>query len=254
MTVLALGIGVKAISLDAPDDKRNRTFTRPGVDSGPTPRVPRGCPECSPTRTRVKLNKMSATPRRKPATYEDILALPEHLTGEILDGELFALPRPSPRHARASSGLGGVLFDSFDRPGGGGDSPGGWWILDEPELHLGVDIVVPDIAGWRRQKMNSLPEKAFIELPPDWVCEVLSPTTEAIDRGRKMRTYGREGVSFLWLLNPTSRTLESYRLVDSRWTLLATFVGDETIRAEPFEAVTLDMSRWWVPETKPESG
>lgn len=193
---------------------------------------------------------MSATPRRKLATYEDLLALPEHLVGEILGGDLFALPRPSPRHALAASGLGGALFDSFGRPGGG-EPPGGWWILDEPELHLGADILVPDIAGWRRERMTTLPEKAYFELAPDWACEVLSSATEAIDRGRKMEVYAREGVSFLWLLNPIHRTLETYRLVESRWTLLATFVGDTTVRAEPFEAVALDMSRWWVPDTNP---
>lgn len=192
---------------------------------------------------------MSATPRRKLATYEDILALPEHLVGEILDGDLFALPRPSPRHALAASGLGGVLFDNFSKPGGG-EPPGGWWILDEPELHLGTDILVPDIAGWRRERMASLPEKAFFELAPDWACEVLSPKTEAIDRGRKMEVYAREGVSHLWLVNPTQRTLETYRLVASKWTLLATFVGDAGVRAEPFETVALDMSRWWVPDAE----
>jgi len=196
---------------------------------------------------------MSATSRRKLATYEDLLALPEHLVGEILDGDLFALPRPSPRHALAASGLGAAVFDRFAKPGGG-DSPGGWWILYEPELHLGADILVPDIAGWQRDKMTTLPGKAFFELAPDWACEVLSPTTEAIDRGRKMLVYAREGVSHLWLVNPIHRTLESYRLVASRWTLLATFVGDAAVRAEPFEDVALDMSRWWLPDTKPGEG
>jgi len=196
---------------------------------------------------------MSAPARRKPATYDDLLAVPEHLVAEILDGELFALPRPSPRHAQASSGVGGALFERFSNSGGGEDSPGGWWILDEPELHLRDDVVVPDIAGWRRERMKSLPEAAFIELAPDWMCEVLSPATEAIDRGRKTRVYARENVSHLWLLNPVPRTLEVYRLVESRWTLLATFIGDESVRAEPFESVALDMSRWWVPETKADS-
>ncbi len=192
---------------------------------------------------------MSATRRRKAASYADILALPEHLVGEILDGDLFALPRPSPRHALAASGLGGALFETFGRPGGG-EPPGGWWILDEPELHLGADILVPDIAGWRREKMASLPEKAYFDLAPDWACEVVSPATEAIDRGRKMEVYAREGMSSLWLVNPVHRTLESYRLVASRWTLLATFVGDQAVKAEPFAAVALDMSRWWVPEAE----
>jgi Uma2 family endonuclease len=196
---------------------------------------------------------MSATPRRKPATYEDILALPEHLVGEILGGDLFALPRPSPRHSLAASGLGAAVFDGFAKPSGG-DTPGGWWILFEPELHLSADILVPDIAGWRRERMTTLPEKAFFELAPDWACEVLSPATEAIDRGRKMEVYARERVSHLWLVNPVQRTLETYRLVASKWTLLATFVGDAAVRAEPFETVALDMSRWWVPDAKPGEG
>ncbi len=190
---------------------------------------------------------MSATPRRKLATYEDILALPEHLVGEILGGDLFALPRPSPRHALARSALGAALFDCFSRPGA-------WWILDQPELHLGADILVPDIAGWRRERMKALPEKAFFELAPDLACEVLSPATEAVDRGQKMEAYARERVSHLWLVNPTQRTLETYRLVASQWTLLATFVGDAAVRAEPFETVALDMSRWWVPDAKPGEG
>jgi Uma2 family endonuclease len=162
---------------------------------------------------------MSATPRRRVATYQDIIALPEHLVGEILGGDLFALPRPSPRHALAASGLGGALFDVFARPGGG-DAPGGWWILDEPELHLGDDVLVPDIAGWRRERMPALPEKAFFELAPDWAGEVLSPATEALDRGPKMEIYAREGVHHLWLVNPIQRTLETYRLSASKWTLL----------------------------------
>jgi Uma2 family endonuclease len=181
------------------------------------------------------------------ARYEDLLELPENLVGEILDGDLFALPRPSPRHALAASGVGSALFDRFGKPGGG-HSPGGWWILDEPELHLGDDILVPDVAGWRRENMASLPEAAFIEQPPDWACEILSPSTEAIDRGRKMRVYAREGVGHLWLVNPVLRTLESYRLAGSSWTLVSTFVGDTEVRAEPFAGVAIDMSGWWVPE------
>ena len=208
-----------------------------------------GLPNDAGSRGRAGVNDVPRVnlTRRKRATYDDIVALPEHLVGEIIDGELFALPMLSPRHALAATGLGAAVFDRF----GGPDSPGGWWILDKPELHLGADILVPDIAGWRRDKMASLPEKAFFELAPDWACEVLSPATEAIDRGRKMEVYAREGVSYLWLVNPIHRTLESYRLVASRWTLLATFVGDQTVQAEPFAAVALDMSRWWVPDTKP---
>lgn len=189
---------------------------------------------------------MSTTARRKPATYEDLVAVPDHLVAEILDGELFTFPRPAFRHARTSSILGGSLVNAFDGPPGGGGNPGGWWILDEPELHLQDDIVVPDVAGWRRERLPILPDVPWLGTPPDWVCEVVSPTTESVDRGRKLRIYARERVSSLWLVNPIAKTLESYRLQDSNWTLLNTFVGDETIRAEPFEAVPLDMSRWWI--------
>ena len=174
--------------------------------------------------------------------------MPGHLVAEILDGELFIFPRPAFRHARASSILGGSLVNAFDAPPGGGGNPGGWWILDEPELHLREDIVVPDIAGWRRERLPLLPDVAWLGTSPDWVCEVVSPTTESVDRGRKLRVYAQEGVANLWLVNPIARTLESYRLQDSKYPLLNTFVGDETVRAEPFQAVALDMSRCWIPE------
>src|SRR5436305_207687 len=125
-------------------------------------------------------------PARKRATYADIEALPEHLTGEILDGELFVSPRPAPPHAEASSALGVILGGPF-RFGRGG--PGGWRILDEPELHLGGDVVVPDLAGWRLERMPALPKIAWFELAPDSVCEVLSPSTVVHDRHRKLAFY-----------------------------------------------------------------
>ncbi len=190
---------------------------------------------------------MSTAARRKPATYEDLLEVPDNMVAEILDGELFASPRPSFPHARAASGVGGLLFEKFDRPGGGGDGPGGWWILNEPELHLGDDVVVPDLAGWRRERLVTFPSVPWLDLAPDWVGEVASPSTEAIDRGRKLRIYAREGVGHLWLLNPKLRMLEVYRRSDVKWILLETFIGNETVRAEPFDEVELDMTRWWPP-------
>lgn len=145
--------------------------------------------------------------------------------------------------------LGANLTGAFDREqGAGGDGPGGWWLLDEPELHLHGDTVVPDIAGWRRERMPVLPDTPAFELAPDWVCEVVSPSTETIDRGRKRAIYARERVSHLWLLIPAARTLEVFRLTESGWTLVDTFVGKDVVRAEPFEAVGLDMSRWWLPD------
>lgn len=130
-------------------------------------------------------------PSRRAATYEDLCRVPDHLIAEILDGELFATPRPALPHARTGSLLGVEIGGPFDQGRGG---PGGWWILDEPELHLGPDIVVPDLAGWTRQRLAAIPNAAFMTLPPDWACEVLSPSTERIDRQRKLRIYAREGV------------------------------------------------------------
>ena len=168
--------------------------------------------------------------------------MPDHLVAEILDGELHATPRPALRHALAGSRLGSEIGGPFDRGRGG---PGGWWILYEPELHFGADIVVPDFAGWRRQRLPAIPSEPYLTLAPDWACEIVSPSTETIDRGRKLALYAREQVSHLWLLNPLAETLEVYRLESARWVLLGTDVGDATIRAEPFEAIELDLYRLW---------
>ncbi len=187
-----------------------------------------------------------ATSKRR-ATYEDLLKLPEHLVGEIIDGELIATPRPASPHARASSIIGADLIVPFDRsPGGPGQPPGGWWIVDEPELHFAQDVLVPDLAGWRRERMPKIPNVPAFELVPDWICEVVSPSTERIDRARKMGTYARAKVPHLWLVNPLLRTLEVYRLDGVVWALLATHEGDARVRAAPFDAVELDLSRWWL--------
>ncbi len=179
---------------------------------------------------------------RRRATYDDLLAVPDHLVAEILDGELHTSPRPAPRHAQATTGLTGDLFGPFDRGRGG---PGGWHILIEPELHLGDDVVVPDVAGWRRTRLIEMPAEAFFTLAPDWVCETLSPSTERIDRGKKLAIYAREGVAHLWLLNPITETLEAYRLEHGRWMLLVTHAGDVAARVEPFDAVELELWRLW---------
>lgn len=183
-----------------------------------------------------------AAPARRPVTYADLCAVPDHLVAEILEGELHTSPRPAPRHAVASSGLGTDLGGPFDRGRGG---PGGWWILGEPELHVGDDVVVPDLAGWRRTRLPEIPAEAFFRLAPDWVCETLSPSTERIDRGKKLNIYARESVAHIWLLNPIAETLEAYRLEHGRWVLLATHVGDVTARIEPFEVVELELWRLW---------
>lgn len=190
--------------------------------------------------------EMSATPRR--ATYDDLIAVPDNLVAEIIDGELFTSPRPATPHARAGSAIGSDLFGSFDGPPGGSSKPGGWWILDEPELHFGEDVLVPDIAGWRIERMPAIPSVVGITLAPDWACEVISPSTGRLDRTRKMPAYAREGVGHLWLVDPIARTLEVYRLEAGRWAVVGTHGGDEPSRVEPFEAVVLDMGRWWMPE------
>src|SRR5437867_8866934 len=181
----------------------------------------------------------SVTAPRRRATYADLLEVPEHLVAEIIDGELLTSPRPASPHALAASAIGSALFDRFNGPPGGADRPGGWWILFEPELHLGEDVLVPDHAGWRRERMPLLPDVAAFTLAPDWVCEVISPSTARIDRGRKMRIYAREGVSHLWFVEPLLETLETYRLEAGRWVVLDTHTADDTVRAEPFEAVEL---------------
>ena len=179
---------------------------------------------------------------RRAATYGDLLAVPDHLVAEILGGELHTSPRPTPRHARATSGLTIDVGGPFDRGRGG---PGGWHILAEPELHLGDDVLVPDLAGWLRARLTELPEQAFFTQAPDWVCETLYPSTERIDRGKKLAIYAREGVAHLWLLNPIAETLEAYRLEQGRWTLLVTHAGDVAARIEPFDAVELELWRLW---------
>ena len=189
-------------------------------------------------------------PVRKPATYDDLLRVPEHKVAEILDGELFVSPRPASPHARASARLGSDLMRAFDDPPDGDDAPGGWWLLIEPELHLGADVLVPDLAGWRRSRMPTIPNVAAFTDAPDWVCEVLSPSTARIDRARKTRIYAREGVAYFWVLDPIARTLETYRLADGSWVLMATYEGDGAIRAEPFGAVALTMRRWWLESEK----
>jgi Uma2 family endonuclease len=197
------------------------------------------------------LPEMSAPAQgRRPASYQDLLAVPEHLVAEILDGDLHTTPRPSPRHASASSGVGGVLHGPFDRGRGG---PGGWWILDEPELHLGRDVLVPDLAGWRRERLPRLPEEPYFTIAPDWICEVLSPSTAAMDRVKKLTVYARENVPHAWLVDPVAQTLEVLRLEGGRWTIVSTAAGAGLVRAEPFEALDLDLTLLW-DEPPPASG
>jgi Uma2 family endonuclease len=184
---------------------------------------------------------MSSGPRRT-ASYEELEALPPNQVGEIVEGELYASPRPASAHARAAGRLYGELSGPFDR---GQRGPGGWVLLREPELHLGKDVLVPDLAGWRRERMPLMPHVPAFTLAPDWVCEVLSPSTEVLDREKKMKAYAREGVRHLWLVAPLDQGLEVYRLVGRRWSRLGQWRGAAPVSAEPFEALALDLAVLW---------
>lgn len=186
---------------------------------------------------------MAADPARRKPTYQDVLDLPEHQVGQILAGELVVQPRPSGRHAAVATALSEELGPPFRRGRGG---PGGWILLFEPELHLADDIVVPDLAGWRRSRLPAIGDEAYFELPPDWVCEVLSPSTEKRDRTTKLDIYARERVGHVWLVNPEQRTLEVMRWTDEGWLVVGTHDDTARVRAEPFDAVELDLSVLWV--------
>lgn len=181
-------------------------------------------------------------PTRRVATYEDLVQVPDHLVAEIVDGDLYASPRPAPRHAAATSGLNGALHGPFDRGRGG---PGGWRILFEPELHLGRDVVVPDLAGWRRERLPRLPDEPYIAVAPDWIAEVISPSTAALDRVKKVSVYAREEISHAWLVDPIAMTIEVLRLENRHWTIVTTCAGAETVRLEPFDAIELDLTLLW---------
>jgi Uma2 family endonuclease len=183
-------------------------------------------------------------PVKRTATYADIEALPEHQVGEIVDGELFVSPRPASPHAFAYSALGTLLVSRFQWGDGG---PGGWWIVDELELHLQGNVVVPDLAGWRKERMPEFPVVANFTMVPDWVCEIISPSTGKLDRARKAPFYARVGVPFVWLVEPDQRTVEVLRLVDGRYVIDAVHSEDEVVRAAPFEAGEIALTRLWIP-------
>ncbi|WP_437892828.1 Uma2 family endonuclease [Sorangium sp. So ce124] len=188
--------------------------------------------------------------KRRRATYADLEAAPPNKVAELLGGELHLFPRPAPRHARAASSLGIELGGPFDH---GKNGPGGWWILDEPEIHFpdpaspgDVDVVVPDLAGWRRERMPELPDTPYFSLAPDWICEVLSPSTEQHDRKEKLPVYAREGVRHVWLIAPLQRTLEIFTLAaDRSWAPIATHRDTASVRATPFQAIELDLAVLW---------
>lgn len=187
------------------------------------------------------LRRMS-DPAKRRASYEDVLAAPPNKVAEVVEGELYLHPRPAGPHTAAATALGEELGPPFKRGRGG---PGGWILLWEPELHLGSDIVVPDLGGWRRTTMDHVPNAPYFTIRPDWVCEVLSPSTERLDRAKKLDVYARAGVGHAWLVNPLLQTLEVLRLEQDRWTIVGTHQGDVEIRAEPFDAIALSLSILW---------
>ena len=184
---------------------------------------------------------MSEPASRRP-TYEDILGAPPDMVAEIIAGVLSVQPRPAGPHTAASPALGEELGPPFKRGKGG---PGGWIILDEPELHLGPDVLVPDLAGWRKTTLSHVPNAPYIDIAADWICEVLSPSTEARDRADKLPIYARERVSHVWLVNPLQRTLEILRREDTAWLTVKVERDCALIRAEPFDAIELDLSVLW---------
>lgn len=177
-----------------------------------------------------------------PALYRRLEALPESQIGEILRGEIFASPRPAPKHANILFQLGGILRDPFAL---GRTGPAGWRILPEPEVHLGSDVVVPDLAGWRRDHLPEFPEAASIPVTPDWVCEVLSPKSADRDRVLKGQLYAAHGVPFFWLIDPAERLLEVLRLTPEGWLIDGIFAHDDADRARPFDAIDIPLADLW---------
>jgi Uma2 family endonuclease len=183
-------------------------------------------------------------PLKKNATYDDLREVPDHFVAEMFDGDLYASPRPAIPHTHAASVLGAALMGPFDQ---GRNGPGGRLFLDKPELHFGNDVLVPDIAAWRRARLPALPAAAYLELAPDWVCEVLSPSTEKLDRGEKLRVYARERVEYVWLIDPLKQSLEVLTLDESRqWTKRGEFEGRANVRAAPFDAIELELGALWI--------
>lgn len=181
--------------------------------------------------------------RKKPAAYDDIRALPETMVGELIGGELIASPLLSPAQSIVVGALLGELLKPFQCSIGG---PGGWWIFRAVEVHLGDDVLVPDLAGWRRERLPRISDIPFVDLAPDWLCEILSQSSARLDRVQKLPIYRREGVNHIWLIDPTARTLEAYRREGEKWILIGNFGTAQRVRIEPFEAHEIDLKSFWL--------
>ncbi|MFH1115417.1 MAG: Uma2 family endonuclease [Pseudomonadota bacterium] len=183
-------------------------------------------------------------PAKRRASYEDLYGIDENAIGQIIDGELIVSPRPSRGHSFAANVLTTEVTSSYQF--GGSRGPGGWIILIEPEIKMGEDILVPDLAGWKEDRLPREEKTNWISVSPDWVCEIVSESSIRVDRIKKMSIYAREGIPYFWLINPRDHTLEVFRLESGRWTVLGTFADDDKVRAEPFQEVEIELGRlWW---------
>jgi Uma2 family endonuclease len=189
-------------------------------------------------------------PVRRPATYSDLLGLPEDVRAEIIDGEIVTLPAPRPRHSKPQRALGHFVGGPFDDDDGFG-GPGGWWIFVEVDIALGNDVYRPDLSGWRRERLPD-PDVRPITITPDWVCEVVSASHQAADRVKKRRLYAEHGILHYWIVDPDARTLEAMTLEAKRWVETGSFGDGDVARIPPFEAVEIPIGRLFLP-AKPEA-
>lgn len=188
---------------------------------------------------------MSELAKKKNATYEDLYDIPDNWIGEIIDGELVASPRPAPGHSRVATVLGNLIGLHYDHLGRGG-GPGGWIFFYEVEVKLGEHLLVPDFAGWKRERFPTELRDNWIPVAPDWVCEILSPSSLRTDKIKKMPVYAQFNVAHAWLIDPRDKTLDVYRLESGRWSLLGSFVEDDKARAEPFQEIEIDLEDLWL--------
>ena len=185
-------------------------------------------------------------PVRKPASYADLLKLPEGIRAEILDGEVVTHPAPRPRHSKPQGALRRFIGGPFDDDDGFG-GPGGWWIFVEVDVQLGADIVRPDLSGWRRARLEN-PDVRPITVAPDWICEVISESNEAHDRVTKRRLYPEHNVQHYWLVDPDARTLEALSLEAGRWVDAGSFDETAVARVPPFDSIELPIGRLFLPK------
>lgn len=179
---------------------------------------------------------------REHATYEDLMQVPENMVAELIDGQLYASPRPAGPHTNAASAMGFFLGPAYQFGRGG---PGGWWIFTEPELHLGRNVLVPDLGGWRRERMPEFPQDHVFAIPPDWICEVISPSSGRLDRMKKMPIYAREGVAHAWIVDPLQQMVEVFANDGETWRVIATHGENEVVRIAPFEEIEIELPLLW---------